>query len=180
MTVEAGNADYASVDGVLYNKDMTELLLYPTANGQTNFVVPATVTKIGYAAFALAENLEEITFPAGLKEIAEVAFCGAGGAMTRFVVPEGVTTIGYDAFEGASYKEIVVPATVTKMGDAALWRYSCVEKVYYRGTADAWAAIEGNNDEVPEEVTLYFYSEEKPTKDGNFWHYDANGNIVVW
>lgn len=29
-------------------------------------------------------------------------------------------------------------------------------------------------------ATQYFYSESEPTEDGNFWHYDADGNVAVW
>ena len=29
-------------------------------------------------------------------------------------------------------------------------------------------------------ATIYFYSETEPTEDGNFWRYDADGNVAVW
>ena len=29
-------------------------------------------------------------------------------------------------------------------------------------------------------LTVYFYSATEPTADGNYWHYDNNGKIIVW
>ena len=29
-------------------------------------------------------------------------------------------------------------------------------------------------------ATRYYYSEDVPTTSGNFWHYDENGNPVIW
>ena len=31
-----------------------------------------------------------------------------------------------------------------------------------------------------EKVNVYFYSETKPTLEGNYWHYDNEGNVTVW
>ena len=29
-------------------------------------------------------------------------------------------------------------------------------------------------------TTRYYYSETRPTDEGNFWHYDDDGKVVVW
>ena len=29
-------------------------------------------------------------------------------------------------------------------------------------------------------ATVYYYSEEEPTVEGNYWHYDENGNPAIW
>ena len=55
--------------------------------------------------------------------------------------------------------------------------------VYYHGTAEDWTKIgfnSGNTDLT--NTTRYYYSESEPTlnADGNYWHYDENGDIVVW
>ena len=49
------------------------------------------------------------------------------------------------------------------------------------GTAGDWDAIEILNDnEDLINATRYYYSETAPTEAGNYWHYDANGEIEVW
>ena len=54
-------------------------------------------------------------------------------------------------------------------------------KLYYKGTAELWQeiAVETPNQKLWT-VKRYYYSETKPTEQGNYWHYDARGEIVHW
>ena len=61
LNVTAGNADFSSQNGVLYDKDKTELLLYPMAKSDTDFTVPDSVTSIASYAFKGARYLENVT-----------------------------------------------------------------------------------------------------------------------
>ena len=29
-------------------------------------------------------------------------------------------------------------------------------------------------------ATRYYYSDSQPTEEGNYWHYDENGEVTVW
>jgi len=49
-----------SIDGVLYNKAMTEIMIYPAAKEGTTFELPETVTTIGSYAFYLNKNVETL------------------------------------------------------------------------------------------------------------------------
>ena len=51
VEVAEGNPVYASEQGILYNRDRTELILYPAAKRAKKFVVPETVTRLGDGAF---------------------------------------------------------------------------------------------------------------------------------
>ena len=65
---------------------------------------------------------------------------------------------------------------------------SGLTSVYYKGTAAGWASISiGSSNSKLTNATRYYYSEEEPPAnsdgtdyDGNYWHYDTDGNIVVW
>ena len=50
-------------------------------------------------------------------------------------------------------------------------------------TAEEWEILSANidvgNDHLLD-ATRYYYSEEEPAEEGNFWHYDENGEIAVW
>lgn len=61
ITVAEGNANYVSVDGVLYSADKTILLAYPAGKTDTSFVVPKGVVDIAAYAFSGAVNLKSIT-----------------------------------------------------------------------------------------------------------------------
>ena len=73
ITVAEDNKNYTVVDGVLYNKDMTTLLLYPK-NRSGEFAVPDTVTTIADYAFDNSPNLTKVTIGKNVKTIGTGAF----------------------------------------------------------------------------------------------------------
>ena len=75
ITVNANNPNYASEDGILYNKAKTSLL--QAAGGISgNVTIPSSVTSIDDEAFWGCENLASITIPAGMTAIGYYAFYG--------------------------------------------------------------------------------------------------------
>jgi hypothetical protein len=70
INVIAQNLNYASVDGVLFNKATTTLIKYPAKRPETGYEVPAGVTNISISAFNGCTILKYITFPASLIDIA--------------------------------------------------------------------------------------------------------------
>ena len=69
ITVSPDNKTYSSVDGVLFNKDKSELLAYPIGNKRSSYTIPDGVTKIGVKAFYGCRYIETLTIPASVKEI---------------------------------------------------------------------------------------------------------------
>jgi len=60
INVSPSNPSYRSVDGTLYNKDMTFLYQHPSGHKATSFTIPATVTNLYGTTFANCYNLENI------------------------------------------------------------------------------------------------------------------------
>ena len=116
VEVDPGNPYFASVDGVLYSRDMTKLILYPNMRGE-RFAVPDSVTVIGENAFYKCKNLLEIKFPTHLREVEERAFFRCTGLKT-LALPAGLETIGVDAFAFCDGLEgdITIPASCRKIG----------------------------------------------------------------
>lgn len=73
ITVDAGNPNYSSVGGVLFNKLQTELIAYPGGLSGA-YVVPAGVTAITASAFRYNTGLTAVTFPVGVASIGDNAF----------------------------------------------------------------------------------------------------------
>ena len=72
ITVAEDNPEWSSVDGVLFNKDKTTLILYPKYKPGTEYEIPSTVTKLGRWAFDNTQKyLTSLTIPAGVTEIGE-------------------------------------------------------------------------------------------------------------
>ena len=61
VDVDADNPNYASIDGVLFNKTKSTLIFYPYLKSGKSYTVPSGVTTIGSNAFWYNDNLEKIT-----------------------------------------------------------------------------------------------------------------------
>lgn len=68
INVDSNNAVYASVDGVLFSKDLTSLIWYPSGKTATNYTVPSYVTIVGSQSIK-SENLTSVVIPSSVKEI---------------------------------------------------------------------------------------------------------------
>ena len=110
MDVDADNPNYASENGVLYNKDKTVLLHYPMKKPETEFKVPNSVISIAEMAFYSQHHLEEIIFPGGLQKIGSSAFENSN--LTGIVLPENLGRIYSGAFKNC--KKLSGTITISK------------------------------------------------------------------
>ncbi len=100
ITVNTNNPDYASISGVLFNKNLTALLGYPNGLVGT-YIIPGMVTSIGDAAFYASGNLPAIAIPDGVTNIGASAF-GSCNNLTNVAIGSGVMSIGASAFGNCS------------------------------------------------------------------------------
>lgn len=88
------DSDYVNVDGVVFNRDMSELIRYPAAKEDPKYTIPAGVKKIKQNAFSGNEHLTEV------------------------IIPDGVTHIEHRAFENCrNLQSATIPPSVTYMGN---------------------------------------------------------------
>ena len=100
INIDENNPNYSSDQGVLYNKDKTELLIYPRNKQDTSFQVPQTVTKICERAFKYNSYLQSIVLSdQGLLSIENDAFYNCS-ALTSIKIPTTCSSIGDFAFYG--------------------------------------------------------------------------------
>lgn len=100
INIDGNNPNYSSDQGVLYNKDKTELLIYPRNKQDTSFQVPQTVTKICERAFKYNSYLQSIVLSdQGLLSIENDAFYNCS-ALTSIKIPTTCSSIGDFAFYG--------------------------------------------------------------------------------
>ena len=147
----------------------------------TSVTIENGVTNIGSNAFRYCSTLTSVVIPDSVTSIGGWAFAYCYD-LTSVVIPEGVTSIAYYAFQScSSLTSIVISKGVTSIGYNAFYNCSSLSKVYYGGTAEEWAEISiGYDNYKLTGATRYYYSESEPTEEGNFWHYDDDGNIAIW
>ncbi len=73
ITVDEGNQSFSSKDGVLFDKDKTELIKYPSNNPRKEYTIPQSVVKVSDCAFNYSMNLEKIRVGENVSDIAYYA-----------------------------------------------------------------------------------------------------------
>lgn len=141
INVHPDNPKYASIDGVLFDKELKMLLAYPEGGrgdyevphgilgiapsafesciGLTGVVIPDGVTSIGNQAFSNSHSLVNVTMPNSITYIGNRAFILCR-SLTGVVIPDGITSIGNGTFEGCSnLTSVAIPDSVTNIGNSA-------------------------------------------------------------
>ncbi|MBO7599467.1 MAG: leucine-rich repeat domain-containing protein [Bacteroidales bacterium] len=114
ITVDEANPTFSSNDGVLFNKNQTELILYPVSKSGS-YTIPNSVTSIRSGAFYDCKNLTSINIPGSVKHIGNFAFIDCTG-LTEITIPDGVTAIGGQTFEYCSnLTSVTIPESVTEI-----------------------------------------------------------------
>ncbi len=94
FNVDSNNTYFSSDEnGVLYNKDKSTLICYPTGSKNTEYIMPASVNKVCCASFVYCPFLEKIVFNDNIKEIDEATVYGCF-ALTDLVLPESCSRLG--------------------------------------------------------------------------------------
>ena len=101
INVSPNNPSYSSIDGIVFNKDHTSILIYPLGKTSKSYSIPNTVTTIGSSAFTSCVNLTSIEIPNSVIEIKSQAFSGCYN-LSAITIPENVNHIGMNAFQGCS------------------------------------------------------------------------------
>lgn len=128
ITVDDENANYKSVDGVLYTKDGKTLVLYPAARAQSNYQILVGTENIDKFAFMNSSNLKGITIPDTVKFIGSYAFSNT--TIESVIIPDSVVTMESDAFYGCkSLKNVVLSRGLEEIGASAFKECAALESI---------------------------------------------------
>ena len=152
IIVDSQNSGYRGVDGVLFDKSQTTLILYPEGKFVPNYVVPNGVTNIGPRAFYLRANLTGITLPETLTSLGDWAFAGCG--LTRLALPNSLTNIqnaSYISIGGpfgvfnwcTSLTNVIFGKDLAYLGTGAFTFCTNRVAVYFQGNAPATVGTNG-------------------------------------
>lgn len=140
ITVDSANTAYSTDEyGVLFNKNKTELIQYPTGNNRTNYIIPDSVISIGDYAFSFCKNLTSITIPNSVISIGKWTF-GHCDSLINITIPNNVASIGEQVFYDCdNLTSVIVGNGVTSIG---VWSFGNCKKLTSIKLSDNLTSIE--------------------------------------
>ncbi|MBE7504171.1 MAG: leucine-rich repeat domain-containing protein [Verrucomicrobiales bacterium] len=173
IRVEEAHPNFASVDGVLLNKDLSTLRIYPAgrpgeyeipesvrriedtafsgAIHPKTLVIPDTVTSLGSGAFQDCTGLTSVRIGRGITVLPQAVF-SACTSLREVRLPDTLQTISGLAFSWCrDLRSITIPASVRTFGGGAFSHYpyyegerpSAIASIYFEGDAPAISGILG-------------------------------------
>jgi hypothetical protein len=155
----------------------------------TSITIPNGVTSIGGDVFEGCTNLQyneyDNAYYLGNNNNPYLVLVKAKTKdITSCTINSNTKIIYSDAFEDCGYlTSITIPDGVTNIGNYAFYNCRSLKNVYYSGTSTEWQniSISYHYNSPLISATKYYYSESKPTEEGNWWYYDEDGvTPVVW
>lgn len=142
FSVNSSNKYFAASDGVLYNKSLTKICMYPMGKTTTSFTIPSTVfeirgdafnycvylttvtcgsamTKIDDYAFRYCTSLKTVNFTEKIRAIGQYAFYGCSN-ITSTTLPNSLITIYSYAFYGCGITSVTIPECLVDLLSCAL------------------------------------------------------------
>ncbi|MCD7861394.1 MAG: leucine-rich repeat domain-containing protein [Oscillospiraceae bacterium] len=159
IPVSGENAAYSAEDGVLFNKDQTELVCYPSGKTTSVYKIPESVTSIYTDAFRSCGNLTSVTIPDSVTSIGACAFFYCS-SLTNVTIPASVTSIDSYAFSGCySLTSVTISNSTVYIDSSAFGWCTSLTDVYYSGSEAEWNAIEiGSNNDYLTSATIHYNS----------------------
>ena len=110
---EANPAFCSDENGILFNKDKTQLICYPAGKTEATYTIPEGVTSIGYYAFCYSTTLKSVIISESVTSIESRAFSNCN-ELRSITLPNSVTSIESGAFSNCtSLTQITLPASLT-------------------------------------------------------------------
>lgn len=137
---------FALENGVLYNRDKTNLIHYTIGKTDKEFTVPDTVTCLGKHCFFACDNLEKIIIPESVIRFENNPFSGCPKLSVENHSPyyhfEGgviynkfkTTIIG--CLNGSQIERLVTPETVTLISRNSFWNCKGVKNIVITKNVD--------------------------------------------
>ncbi|MCD7803934.1 MAG: leucine-rich repeat protein [Oscillospiraceae bacterium] len=143
ITVSEDNKYYLDVDGVLFNKDGTELIFYPVGRTGASYAIPDGVTTIADGAFFSCKHLQNISVPSSVTNIGVEAFCSE--KIKTVTISEDVSglSIGKEAFMWSYISSIDIPAGVTNIEESAFRACYNLSSINVDGDNQYYCDIDG-------------------------------------
>ena len=142
ITVDGGNQYYASANGVLFNKAVSELIKCPA--GKTGaYTVPLSVSSINDLSFQSCSGLTNIILPDSLASIGYRSFEDYDG-LAGIILPDGISSIGERAFSSCDeLSSVVIPVGIVGIGNRPFTFCDNLESITVESENSYFASVDG-------------------------------------
>ena len=140
IQLDSGNPAFTLIDGVLYTKDRSELVMYP--NPSATVVIPEGVTSIRGWAFTGGSGMTSVTIPESVTNIKDHAFLRCDG-LKSITIPSSVKNIGVRAFEQCAELTEVTMLGESPEAPENLFFPGCgkLKAIHVPANAKSWAGM---------------------------------------
>ena len=130
IAVSGENDNYCNDEnGVLYNKEKSELIQYPAGNKRVSFSIPGGVNKLMSASFEECSMLQEIIIPDSVWSVGDEVFKNCT-SLKDVSIPTRIPTLGDSMFSGCkSLESIVIPTGFDRIEDCMFENCSSLIKI---------------------------------------------------
>lgn len=136
ITVSTDNPAYSSMDGVLFDKNKTRIVICP-CDKSGDYTIPDGVKSIGNWSFYTCDNLTSVTIPDSVTNIEENAFTYCFN-LANVTIGKNLNNIGQRAFDRCrNLTQIYFHGNAPNIGDSAFfgdWQST----IYYSPTSNGW------------------------------------------
>lgn len=114
--VHPDNPFYKDIDGILFSKDQSTLIFYPSEKKTEEYSIPSFVNSIEQGAFLGQRYLKTLNVPETVTEIGDRAFSYSSLEEVNFSPTTTISDLGYQSFAYTySLQTFVVPDSVTEL-----------------------------------------------------------------
>ncbi|NMP37450.1 MAG: leucine-rich repeat protein [Clostridiales bacterium] len=146
INIDSANPVFTSVDGVVFNKSMTRIVVCPSGISGV-YTIPESVDTVGVSAFEQCFKLTQVNMYDNVKVISDKAFAYCG-ALKKIVLSDNLNSIGANAFRGCGeLTSVTIPRNVTSIGGCAfLFQQNSDDTLWYKIKI---ICVEGNSATAP-------------------------------
>lgn len=168
ITVNPTNQYYSSLNGVLFDKDQTDLIQYPGGLAGS-YIVPGTATNIESGAFGDSARLVSVVIPDSVHSLGTQTFYSCQ-SLVSISLGNGLNSIGQEAFnECTSLTDIAIPNSTTNIGSYAFYYCPGLQSVTF-GTGLKSIAQEAFGD--CQSLSYVCFSGNQPVDGGSVFYFD--------
>lgn len=141
FSISQDNPNFAVLDGVLFDKELKTLVMYPRGR-IGDYVIPESTSIIASSAFSKCSFLTGITICDAVENIGGSAFFGCTSLKT-VLIPERVSVMGDFAFsECESLTEVIILPGLSEINSGVFAECTALKNVYIPGSVThiySWA-----------------------------------------